>query len=165
MLRKVISGGQNGVDQAALRAAKRVGFETGGKLPLGCRTIAGARRDLLVDFGMEEHESPEYPPRTNANVRESDATLRIACDFMSAGERCTLAALRRHERPYLDVLVTTRQDGGTLAPVVIVSDVVDWIRGGCFRVLNVAGNSEVTAPGIGVFADAYLTSIFEHLIG
>ena len=38
MLQRVISGGQTGVDQAALRAAKAAGLETGGWMPLGWLT-------------------------------------------------------------------------------------------------------------------------------
>jgi hypothetical protein len=38
MLERVISGGQTGVDQAALRAAQACGLETGGYAPLGWET-------------------------------------------------------------------------------------------------------------------------------
>jgi hypothetical protein len=35
MLERVISGGQSGVDQASLRAARAAGFPTGGRAPKG----------------------------------------------------------------------------------------------------------------------------------
>src|SRR5262249_6057013 len=42
MIGKVISGGQTGVDQVALRAAKACGIPTGGWAPKGWRTEDGA---------------------------------------------------------------------------------------------------------------------------
>jgi Circularly permutated YpsA SLOG family len=38
LLKKIISGGQTGADQAGLRTAKRLGIETGGWMPQGWRT-------------------------------------------------------------------------------------------------------------------------------
>ncbi len=41
MLDRVISGGQTGADQAALRAARAAGIPTGGWAPLGWKTEEG----------------------------------------------------------------------------------------------------------------------------
>lgn len=93
-IERVISGGQTGADQGGLVAAKSLGIPTGGFLPKGCTTLDGPRPDLLMAYGLEEHESSEYPPRTYANVQASAGTIRFAADFNSAGERCTLKAIR-----------------------------------------------------------------------
>jgi hypothetical protein len=53
MIQRVISGGQTGVDQAALRAAKACGIPTGGWCPLGFLTEAGPM-PALADFGLAE---------------------------------------------------------------------------------------------------------------
>jgi hypothetical protein len=61
MLRKVISGGQTGVDQAFLRAAWRACLETGGTAPKGWRTDKGPNPGL-AQYGLKEHWfSNAYP--------------------------------------------------------------------------------------------------------
>lgn len=154
-LRKVISGGQNGVDQAALRAARGMGLETGGWAPRGFLTLDGPHPSLGADYGLVEHESPDYPPRTRENVLRSDATLRLATDFSSAGERCTLRAIEDLGRSHLDV---------DLSRPIAADAVHDWLRARDVKVLNVAGNSERTSPGIGDVAYSYLLRVFglEH---
>ena len=69
---KIVSGGQCGADENALKAAKAAGLQTGGWLPNGSRTLDGPRPDLLTEYGMQEHTSPLYPPRTELNVKDSD---------------------------------------------------------------------------------------------
>jgi predicted Rossmann-fold nucleotide-binding protein len=69
MLRKVISGGQTGVDQAGLRAARAVGLATGGSAPRGWETEDGPAPWLA------ECEREGYLARTEANVRASDGTM------------------------------------------------------------------------------------------
>lgn len=153
MLQKIISGGQTGADQAGLRAAKACGLETGGWLPQGCITLEGARADLLSEFGMKEHAGSGYPPRTEANVRDSDGTVRFAEKFSSAGEKCTLRAIKWFNRPHFDIDVKNPKDKSLL---------LDWLRENDIKVLNVAGNSEETSPGIGAFVYNYLTETFSE---
>lgn len=154
MLKKVCSGGQNGADQAGIRAAKFCGFETGGWLPNGCKTLDGPRPDLLIEYGMKEHSSSLYPPRTEANVRDSCGTLRFARTFSSAGEKCTLRAIKWFNRPYLDVNIKNSLDK---------QEVLFWIENHDIKTLNIAGNSEETAPGIGDFVYEYLVDVFSQL--
>src|SRR5262249_19387201 len=97
MLEKVISGGQTGADQGALRSAKKAGIATGGWMPKGFLTEDGPRPEFAEWFGMQEHWSPRYPPRTEMNVADSDVTLWFGVGD-SAGYWCTAHACRRHER-------------------------------------------------------------------
>lgn len=149
---KVISGGQNGADQAGLRAAKASGLTTGGWLPKGCKTLDGPRPDLLTEYGMVEHSSEAYPPRTEANVKDSEGTIRFAKTFSSPGEKCTLRAIKWYNRPHLDIQISKLPD-----PEIVV----DWIRQHDIKVLNIAGNSEETAPGIGDIVFDYLLGVFK----
>src|SRR3990172_5949985 len=102
VLRRVISGGQTGVDKAALHAALDSGFETGGFAPKGYRTLDGYDSSLAA-FGRAEHLSGLYAPRTYANVKLADATLRLARVWTSPGELCTLKAIGKYGKPWLDV--------------------------------------------------------------
>ena len=76
-LNKIISGGQTGVDIAALRAARIVGLETGGAMPFGFKTIQGVRPEYVSLYGMTQTVSRGYTERTQKNIRESDGTIII----------------------------------------------------------------------------------------
>lgn len=155
-LLKVISGGQTGVDQAALRAAKSVGILTGGWAPKGYKTLIGPNLDLKKRYGLKEADSYNYQIRTNYNVRDSNGTLRIAEHWNSGGERSTLNAIRKYERAFHDVPF---RDLGNLQEI---AGVVAWIINAKIQILNVAGNSEETCPGITVAAEKFLTGLFNY---
>ena len=150
VIRQVISGGQSGVDLAALRAAKMLGFATGGLMPYGWLTLDGPRPEYATEFGMFKCRLRGYPARTSANVGDSDFTLRIAKNFISAGEKCTLKAIHVHKKPHADILISSAwsYDPGEVDVAVAAIKVCrEHIGHGV--VLNVAGNSERTCPGIG----------------
>lgn len=160
---RVISGGQNGVDLAALIAAKSAGLETGGCMPKGFRTLDGPRPEYAERFGMfEDQSSDAYPPRTHRNVRETDATLRIAVDFESPGEKTTREAIVRYRRPSFDLLVEPSWiEMPPLGLGLYGMRIATWIFEKNVCVLNVAGNSERTAPGIGLFTEGFLRNTFD----
>jgi hypothetical protein len=155
---KVISGGQTGADQAGLDAAARFGIPTGGWMPRGWKTSRGPDPELGERFGLKEHAG-DYADRTEANVREADATLRFAASFQTLGEKCTLKWLLHHGKPYLDV---------DMNDPIPAEQVAGWITRGRIRVLNIAGNVEPKSPrakaaGIGRFVEEYLAEVFRLL--
>jgi len=126
---KIISGGQTGADQAGLQVAEAFGIPTGGWAPKGWITSRGPNPNLLRDrFKLQEHPGG-YPARTFANAKESDGTIRLAHDFTTAGERCTLNGIREAGRPHFDV---------DLAHPRPAEEAVAWIREHGIRILNVA---------------------------
>src|SRR5262252_5551797 len=151
ILAKVISGGQTGADQAGLRAARAMGIETGGWVPFGCVTEDGPNPALLKEYDLKEMDSDKYPPRTEANVRDSDGTMRFAANFATAGERCTLKAIKWFNKPYFDVDWNNPPS---------IQQAVEWIVANKVKTLNVAGNRESTNPGIGSFVEQYLVQVF-----
>jgi hypothetical protein len=167
MLIKGISGGQNGVDIAFLRAVKAAGFQTGGTMPAGFWTLDGPKPEYAVEFGVTEHESSAYVPRTFQNVRDSDGTIRIAVDFNSSGEKCTKRAIEQYDRPYFDVFV---KDVSVFAipPEIHPQAAAKWLIAKNIQILNGAGNSKKTAPGIEKWAERYFTAMltaYQKLIG
>jgi hypothetical protein len=163
MIEKIISGGQTGADQAGLRAAKAVGLATGGWLPQGCITLDGPRPDLLEIYSMQEHPKKGYPARTEANVRDSDGTIRFAEKFGSPGEKCTLKAIHWFRKPYLDIPILAMYNGKEWVAKAIgysPADVLAWVKENNIRVLNVAGNSEQTCKGIGDVVHDFLVKVF-----
>ena len=154
ILERVISGGQTGADRAALAAAKAAGVATGGWMPKGFRAQDGPRPEFAEVYGVTEHTSAHYPPRTALNVKEADATLRFATDWGSPGEVLTRQMCERYGRPQLEVT-----PGGAVTP----AHVADWVVRTGVRVLNVAGNTERTSPGIEAFVTAFMAEVIRLL--
>jgi hypothetical protein len=123
-------------------------------MPKDCITLDGLKPEFLLEYDMQEHPKNGYPPRTEANVKDSDGTLRFAANFGSAGERCTLKAIKWYNKPYFDV------DISNLPPK---EEIIIWITENKIKVLNIAGNSELTSPGIGDLVFEYLCDFFKDL--
>lgn len=150
MLRKVISGGQTGCDQAALRAARACGLATGGFAPKGWLTEDGPA-PWLAEFGLVESRSADYPPRTRANVEAADATLLLVWGVVGYGSRGSRLVLRlcgELNKPIttIDLHRMAAPDAAKLLPDAAV--------------LNVAGNRESAREGIGARAEAFLIDLF-----
>jgi len=150
---KVISGGQTGADQAGLAAAKSVGFQTGGIAPKHYRTLEGSNYDLRDLYNLEESNEYNYKYRTEDNVKNSSATIRLAFNFNSSGEKCTLAAIKKHNKPYIDIDLNDKID-----PTYVAK----WIIGNDFDVLNVAGNSDTQDRIVYSEVFKYLVEVFEE---
>jgi hypothetical protein len=158
-LARVISGGQTGVDQAALRAARSWGLACGGWCPPGRESEVG---QIPADLGLTETpyerspRAPEVPRslRTEWNVRDSDATLvlRPASDTPSdLGTEWTLRCAVSLGRP---VLVCDPADPDAAARIST------WIGALHIRTLHVAGPAESAWPGIGAIAERVLAAAF-----
>src|SRR2546423_2759682 len=157
VVRKVVSGGQTGVDQAALRAAKNCGLEIGGWCPPGRGSEAGV---IPAEFPLQETEqerssnAPDVPrsQRTEWNVRDSDGTLVVRGAKEGAGTKWTIACANRYQRP---LMITGVDDAEA-------SDKIrQWLAANPIAVLNVAGPSEGTSPGIGAKIYTLLKHVFE----
>ena len=72
MLAKIISGGQTGVDRAALDVAIAMGIPHGGWCPKGRRAEDGT---IPARYHLAETRSAAYRQRTEWNVRDSEGTV------------------------------------------------------------------------------------------
>jgi len=142
---KVVSGGQIGADIAGLKVAKLLNLKTGGWIPAGFRTKAGNKPSYGVEYGLVETPELGYKPRTFRNVRDSDATIRLAVNFNTPGEVCTLKAINRYNKPHLDVRF--RLHGGRPTPTLSPAEVRVWLAENNVEVLNVAGNALTPLEG------------------
>lgn len=153
-LKLVISGAQNGVDIAGLEVAKKFGLETGGTMPFGYKTLDGCKPEYKDLYGVTFHKSSSYAPRTRQNVEDSDGTLRLATDFTTPGEKCTIKAVKACKKLNLDV---------DLNDPLPQYKVAQWIIENKIGILNIAGNSERSCPGIYDIAYEYLLKVFISL--
>ncbi len=161
MIKAIYSGGQTGVDIAALRAASSLGIPTGGTMPKGWLTLVGPRPEYAALYGMVEAKTADYPTRTRANVAAADLTIRVAVDFNSAGELCTYRAIRTAGKPWIDIqLHTDRTPFDADVRIAFLQIRNLSARLGRPLILNVAGNSERRAPGIERAAEVLLRALF-----
>lgn len=156
---KVISGGQTGADTAGLKAAASIGIPTGGTAPKGYRTECGSNR-ALADYGLREHASFKYPPRTARNVADADATLILAAK-LDAGSALTQDLCRRMDKPAFHLKPADLADPRSLA------ETMEWLARlhgakGSPLTLNIAGNRESQSPGIGRAAEVFLLELFRR---
>lgn len=162
MLDLVITGGQSGADQAGWRAAKAAGIPTGGWMPRGFLTESGARPEFAELYGAREHESPEYPARTRANVVDADGLIWFG-DTASPGGKLTLRVARERRIPTW-IVGQPSADGSEpriVQPVLIAEN----LRFADVKRLMVAGNRESSSPGIGAWVERYLAELFGRLKG
>lgn len=97
-VRRVISGGQTGVDRAALDVARERGLALGGWCPRGRRAEDGRIPDT---YPLTETRTADYRERTRRNVLAADATLVLTRGAPSGGTAYTLAVARRAGKPAL----------------------------------------------------------------
>ena len=158
-LRRVISGGQTGADQAGLYAAKSFGLETGGTAPRGYRTEVGPCEELRR-FGLVESTSAAYKPRTICNVADSDGTVILSANMASAGTVLTLQTAMVKKKPVIRISLHDLNDEWIDKNGDLVSK---FIRSNRIEVLNVAGNR--AGEGGRIFSDTFqiLEVAFHHL--
>lgn len=101
-MKKIISGGQTGVDQLALKVAKLFGIETGGYLPRDCMTERGRESWLIQAYDMKEANGG-YPDRTRMNVLTSGATLILFYKEKGLGTSLTASLCRQYDKDYVEV--------------------------------------------------------------
>ena len=146
-LQKIVSGGQTGVDRAALDAALEARLACGGWCPREREAEDGV---IPARYPLAETPARDPAQRTAWNVRDSDATLILVRGLPRGGTALTAQRTAAEGRPCRIVDLTADPDPG---------DVSAWIRSAGVRILNVAGPRESEAPGIHDEALALLRAI------
>ncbi|MEW6732198.1 MAG: putative molybdenum carrier protein [Acidobacteriota bacterium] len=149
MILKILSGGQTGVDRAALDIAIRLGYQSGGWCPKGRKAEDGP---ISAIYPLCETPSDDYRERTDWNVRDSDATLILTHDKPIGGTAFTIECALARAKPLLLLDLSTTPDPQT---------VLDWVRENNIAILNVAGPRESEVVGIYQQAGAFLTEVLK----
>jgi len=153
---KIVSGGQTGVDRAALDAAIENGLSYRGWCPQG-----GWAEDLPEPPGLlavypQLKATPQADPaeRTEWNVRDSDGLMILVdrCGLaVSKGSEHALAYAERLGKPY--IVIDLDRDG-------TVAQAQDWLAGRRGPLdLCIGGPRESEAPGIYAQARAFLREL------
>ncbi len=151
MIKKVVSGGQTGVDRAGLDAAVAAGYPIGGYCPKGRLAEDGT---IPEKYPMIEMDTPESYFRTKKNVMDSDGTLILNKGELSHGTLLTYDFAAKHSKPNLIVQLDAEE-------IIKPEQVIRWIDGQFISILNVAGPKESKCPG-GIYLEArnYLDQVF-----
>jgi predicted Rossmann-fold nucleotide-binding protein len=135
-LEKIISGGQTGVDRAALDVALELGVPCGGWCPKGRKAEDGCIPDR---YPLQETPFPDYKVRTEWNVKDSDGTLILTSGKPTGGTALTITLAEKYAKPNL-ILVFSE----TSTPAAVRQ----WLSRHNIRTLNVAGPRESEEPRI-----------------
>ncbi len=151
---RIVSGGQTGVDRAALDLALEFGLDAGGWAPKGRVAESGRIPDR---YKLRETPSGDPAQRTEWNVRDADATLIISDAALTGGSALTLDVARRLGRPHLHVNL------GEKSARAGIDEIVAWLSCGGYKCLNIAGPRRSEAPGIYDKACALLRPVLGEL--
>ena len=145
---KIVSGGQTGVDRAALDWAIAHGVRHGGWCPKGRRAEDGI---IPRRYRLKETRSPAYNVRTRWNVRESDGTLIVSANHLIVGGTKLAAEFAESlKKPLLHLAMTT---GARRA----ARQLDRFITQHRIHVLNIAGPRDSEEPGIQKFVQDVFT--------
>ena len=126
----IISGGQTGVDRAALDVALKHGIDCGGWCPAGRLDESGRIPDR---YPVQELQAGGFTERTLQNVKDSDGTVVIYCGQIGGGTKQTVRLCVELKRPYelFDASKVPAEDAANL--------ITDFVRAKRIGILNVAG--------------------------
>jgi hypothetical protein len=135
---KIISGGQTGIDRAALDVALKHGIVCDGWCPAGRLDEFGRIPD---HYPVQELQGGGFTERTLQNVKDSDGTLVIYTEKLHGGTERTVRLCVELERPHqlIDASIVSTEDAAKL--------IADFVRKNKIDILNVAGPRQSEWPG------------------
>ena len=150
MLYKLISGGQTGVDRAALDVGLALGLAVGGWCPKGRRAEDGIIPDR---YPLVETPERSYQNRTRRNIEDSDGTLILNRGKLDGGTALTADLARQIGKPCLVVALEVGIEPATFR---------DWLAENHITVLNVAGPRASKRPGVYAAACRLLDTLLQN---
>jgi hypothetical protein len=133
---RIISGGQSGVDRAALDVAIDLGFPHGGWVPNGRTAEDGV---IEAKYHVTETPNSSSQERTEWNIRDSNATLILIKKKLIGGTELTWHVANEMGRP---VLLVELQSTNPTEVERAVERVREWLARTKPQVLNIAGPRE-----------------------
>ena len=133
---QIISGGQTGVDRAALDVAIELGIQYGGFCPKGRLAEDGIIPDK---YKVTELGSSEYLTRTFENVQASDGTLIIHTGSVVGGTLTTRDYCQMLSKPFFEINLLEDHKNNQ-----VNFDI--WLKEYPIIILNIAGPREAEEP-------------------
>jgi len=127
---QIVSGGQTGVDRAALDAAMEHGASVGGWCPEGRLAEDGI---IPARYPLRELPGGGYRKRTRQNVIDSDGTAILYFDVLSGGTKLAYKIYRKEAKPFLLI------NAFAITEVEAINQLNAFISDHGIRILNIAG--------------------------
>ncbi len=165
MIEKIVSGGQTGVDRAALDVAINLGICHGGWCPKGRIDETGIipiKYDTLIEVsGDFSDEKENYDARTKLNIIDSDGTLIIVPSLpvpyhIKDGTVLTIAEVKERKKPFIIIGLNELIDDN-------ISKCIEWIHENDIKELNFAGPRESVCSGVYDSAFLFLMNLMPAL--
>jgi putative molybdenum carrier protein len=134
---KIISGGQTGVDRAALDLALKHGIKCGGWCPAGRLDEFGR---IPHRYPVQEMETGGFTERTLKNVKDSDGTIIIHPGKISGGTDQTVRFCIELQRPHQLI------DASKISAEHAAKLIHDFVCNNKVKVLNIAGPRQSEWP-------------------
>lgn len=153
MINKIISGGQTGVDRAALDVALQLNIPHGGWCPKGRLSESGI---IPEKYLLTETLSSDYSERTLLNIKDSDGTLILVPTIpfnVNDGTHLTIQKVKAKHKPYLIIDLSKENN---------IDEVINWTKENNIKLLNIAGPRESQCSGVYNKAFEYLQKIFKN---
>lgn len=163
----ILSGGQTGVDRAAIDAALALGLPVGGWMPKGCRAEDGRIPERYAQH-LQECESTRYEDRTAANVEAATGVIIVTRGALTPGTTMALQMAKDLARRW--AVVDLAQHGlhfgpADVGPVCQGYQPYSMLDAGQEPRILIAGPRESKRPGIEIEARvAILALLAPHLL-
>ncbi len=150
---RIISGGQTGVDRAALDFALENHINCFGWCPKGRKAEDGM---IPEKYPLRETASAKTKERTKKNVEESDAVLVFLLDKPDKGTIYTIDYAESLDKPFYIVhLGMNREDQET--------GIINLLENSRISSINIAGPRESNSPGIYRKTKEFLQELYLRL--
>ncbi|MFC1829221.1 YpsA SLOG family protein [Thermodesulfobacteriota bacterium] len=158
MIKKIISGGQIGAEQAALDVAIKLGLSHSGWIQKGRRTQSWT---LPEKYQLKEMDTASYKERIERNVMDADGTLIISHGRLAGGADYSREMTVKHNRPCLHI--NLEETPGFFA----ASTINTWALENGIEILNVTGSrtsedSEIYRATMDVLESVYYLNEMDH---
>jgi len=151
-IRKIISGGQTGVDRAALDFALEHSIEIGGFVPKNRWAEDGRISEKYPNLIETESENPAE--RTELNIKNSDATLILSHGALQGGSLLTKEFSEKYHKPFLHI------DFSAFAIEWAVEETLKWLDSIDCETLNIAGSRASEDAEIYAKTKVFLEELF-----
>jgi hypothetical protein len=135
---KIISGGQTGVDRAALDVALKHGIACGGWVPAGRLDEFGRIPDR---YPVRQLDHGGFAERTLQNIKHSDGSVIIYCGAPAGGTRQTIQFCIAQKCPHLLL------DAADIPAERAAAVIAEFVRQQSIATLNVAGPRQTEWTG------------------
>ena len=144
MIKKIISGGNPGIEIAALDAAIRLDIPHAGWCYRDRKTDGGV---LAKHYNVKEIDNPSYFERLEKNIIDSEGIVLLTYGRRALGDKAVKDLAVQHNKPLLDVNLGEQTLDST------VSLIRDWMTNHAINTIYFTGSKKGLDHGTKIYDD------------